>query len=98
MALKESIQEMEQKAETLLVDRPIWVFWLVYSGVTAVLFGIFYAITALVASRWWITLLVIVAIGLVWGSMTFSRSKTHRKQKPQGKAGSEENSYTDESE
>lgn len=79
MGVKETVKEMEEKTGTALASKPIWVFWLVYTGISGILFGIFYAVSALLVVRWWVPVLVILVIGVVWGSFAFTRSSRREK-------------------
>jgi len=75
MEIQESIQRVEDKAGSLLTNRPIWVFWLVYTGIIALLFGIFYVITTILLARWWVPVILILALGIIWGSFAFVKTK-----------------------
>lgn len=75
MELKEVIQSVEDKAGSVLLNKPIWVFWLVYTGIIAVLFGLFYVVTTLLLARWWVPVIIIVLIGIIWGSFAFVKAK-----------------------
>ena len=74
MGMQETVKEMQERTGTVLANKPIWVFWLVYAGISGVLFGVFYAVTSLLVIRWWVLILVILLIGIVWGSFAFTRS------------------------
>ncbi len=65
---------------SMLMNKPMWIYWAAYSTLSAVLFGVFYAATYLLASKWWFALIVIVAIGMIWGSIEFT--KKARIEKP----------------
>jgi len=79
MEIKETIQSLEDKAGSLLINKPIWVFWLVYTGIIGLLFGIFYLITTLLLSRWWVPVIIILLLGITWGSFAFVKGNRQDK-------------------
>jgi hypothetical protein len=79
MEIKEMIEAVEDKANSLLINKPIWVFWLVYTGIIALLFGIFYLITTLLLSRWWVPVIIILLLGITWGSFAFVKGTRQDK-------------------
>jgi apolipoprotein N-acyltransferase len=64
---------------SLLKDKPLWAYWVVYSTLSAVLFGAFYATMFLLASRWWVAIIVIAGIGMIWGSVEFTKKSQIEK-------------------
>jgi hypothetical protein len=56
-----------------LLDKQIWVWWLFYLAVTAVIFGISSLALYLLGIQPWIGVLVLVAAGLAWGSVNYFR-------------------------
>lgn len=79
MGVHESVKGLEEKTRSVLANKPIWIFWLVYSGISGLLFGIFYTVTYLLALRWWVPILVMIVIGVIWGSFAFTRSSRPEK-------------------
>ena len=79
MGVHETVKGMQDKTVSALANKPIWMFWLVYTGISGVLFGVFYAVTSLLAVRWWVTILVLIIVGVVWGSFAFTRSSRPEK-------------------
>jgi len=75
MDIREVAESMEGKMMSMLKNRPIWAFWAVYSAFSGVFFGIFYTVTYLLALRWWVAVLVMVAIGIIWGSFVYSKGR-----------------------
>lgn len=59
---------------SVLENKPMWVFWIAYSVLSGILFGIFYAAMHFLALQWWVAVLVIVAVGGVWGSISYTRN------------------------
>jgi len=53
-------------------------------------FGIFYTVTYLLALRWWLATLVIIAIGVIWGSIIYSNNKPETETKTETKTEKEE--------
>lgn len=75
MNVEESNKSLKESFMSLLSNKPIWVFWIVYSVFAGMFFGIFYTVTYLLALRWWLASLVIIAIGVIWGSIIYSNNK-----------------------
>ena len=66
---------------SLLSNQPMWVFWIAYSVLTGFFFGIFYTATYLLALQWWLAVIVIIAIGVVWGSIIYTKNEPKIDQK-----------------
>lgn len=75
MSVEESNKSLKESFMSLLSNKPIWVFWIAYSVLAGVFFGIFYTATYFLALRWWVAVLVIIAIGVIWGSIIYSDNK-----------------------
>lgn len=59
---------------SFLSGRPIWAYLIAYTALSGILFGVFYTAMYLMASRWWIPLVVIVAVGMLWGAIAYTVS------------------------
>jgi len=68
------------KLMSFLSEKPIWVFWIVFIVLSGLLFGIFYTVMYLMAFRWWIAAVTIIAIGIIWGSITYKRKPDKEKK------------------
>jgi hypothetical protein len=76
MEVKEVGESVQKNLMSFLLQKPIWIFWIVYSVLSGILFGIFYTTIYLVAQRWWIPVVVIIVIGMIWGTVAYT-SGTH---------------------
>lgn len=69
------IEEMsglaEKKVSGFLSGKPIWVFWIVFTVLIGVVFGISYAAITILALRWWVLLVVIIVAGMASGSYAY---------------------------
>jgi ABC-type multidrug transport system fused ATPase/permease subunit len=73
---------VEKSIASFLSDKPIWVWWLSYIVLTGVLFGIFYLALYLLTINWWVGVLILLIIGIVWGSIKhFQISGRIKKEK-----------------
>jgi len=79
MGIHELGTSMEGGIMSLLANKPIWVFWIVYSALSGALFGVFYAATYLLALQWWVAVIVIIAVGMIWGSVVYSKKDRGKK-------------------
>lgn len=77
--LKEKGKDVEKKVKTFLSGKPLWAWLAFYVAMSAVLFGVFYLVYSLLTIRWWVSVLVIIAAGVVWGIIMHSRQKTDKK-------------------
>ena len=69
-----------RKLETLMSGKPIWVFWAVYTVLSGVILGVSYTLLYLVASRWWVAAIVVIAAGMIWGTLTHKTKDTEKKE------------------
>jgi len=60
---------LNKSINSVLADKPIWVWWLSYIVLTGVLFGIFYLVLYLLTINWWVGILILLITGIVWGSI-----------------------------
>lgn len=71
---------IESKLSSFLSGKPIWVWWITYLVITAVIFGIFYFIFYVLTVKIWIIMLLVVLIGLILGTVNFFNQKTPPKK------------------
>jgi VIT1/CCC1 family predicted Fe2+/Mn2+ transporter len=82
MEAKEIGETLESGITTALSNKPMWMFWAVYTVMSGVLFGVFYTAMYLLALKWWLAVIVIIATGLVWGTIVYTKeSKLDKKGK-----------------
>ncbi len=79
MEVKEVGKKVQLNLMSFLSDKPMWAFWLAYSILSGVLFGLFYLAMYLIVLQWWIPLVIILAIGIVWGSFAYVRNSREGK-------------------
>ena len=84
MEINEAGKSARLNLMAFLSDKPMWAFWLVYSALSGILFGVFYTAVYLMAQQWWIPIVVILAVGIIWGSFAFTRD-IHEFQGKQAK-------------
>jgi hypothetical protein len=65
-----------EKIIMFMANKKMWVFWTLYTIVSGVLFGVLYGAFRLVAQRWWIAPIIIIGIGLIWGTSQYSAMKS----------------------
>lgn len=81
MGINETGASLKDNFASLLSDRPMWVYWITYTVLTGIVFGIFYAAMYFLALQWWVTALVIIAIGMIWGTVSYTKSKQNNEDK-----------------
>lgn len=59
-----------------LTNKPIWAFWLAYSALIAIVFGIFYTAMYILVLQWWVPIIIILALGIIWGSIAHERDSS----------------------
>jgi hypothetical protein len=74
METKEVGQTVQKGLMSLLSNRPVWVFWIAYSALSGIIFGVFYAAMYLMALQWWMPIIAIIAVGVIWGSISHGRN------------------------
>lgn len=85
MEVKEVGESVQKNLMSFLSQKPIWIFWIVYSALSGILFGIFYTTIYLVAQRWWIPVVVILAVGMIWGTVAYTNGTHETKEKKEQK-------------
>ncbi|PKL23314.1 MAG: hypothetical protein CVV47_15395 [Spirochaetae bacterium HGW-Spirochaetae-3] len=75
MEMSEIGKSPAEKLMSLLAGKPIWVSWIVFTALSGVCFGVFYTAMYLLALKWWVAALVIIAFGMVWGSLAYTKNK-----------------------
>jgi len=74
MSLKETNKSIRETFMSALEDKPVWVYWIAYSVLSGILFGIFYTAMHFLALQWWVAVLVIIAVGAVLGTISYTRN------------------------
>ncbi len=74
METKEVGKTVRKGIMSFLSGKPVWAFWIAYSALSGILFGVFYAAMYFMALQWWIPVIAILAVGIIWGSVSYSKS------------------------
>jgi fatty acid desaturase len=69
--IQEVSDEASKKVMGVLSGRPIWVYWIMFTLMIGVVFGIGYGVMYLLSFRWWILALVIVVAGMASGTFAY---------------------------
>ena len=67
-------ESVHKNVSSFLSDKPMWAFWIFYSGLCGIMFGAFYAAMYFMVLRWWIPVILIIVIGIIWGSFAYTRN------------------------
>lgn len=81
MDVNEVGKSAQKQFTSFLSSKPIWAFWIAYSVLSGILFAVFYTTMYLMAQRWWIPVIVIIAIGMIWGTIAFPKESHTLKEK-----------------
>ena len=73
MEINEVSKTAEKSFKSFLSHKPLWVFWIAYTLLSGILFGIFYTAMYLMAQLWWVPVIVVIAIGLTWGTLAYPK-------------------------
>lgn len=55
----------------LLAYMPMWLSSVVYTALTGLCFGLIYRLMHLLIIRWWAAAIVVVAVGITWGTIAY---------------------------
>ena len=77
--IHEVSDETSKKVMGILSGKPIWAYWIAFTLMIGIVFGIGYGVMHLLSFRWWILALVIVVAGMASG--TFAYLDTLKKSK-----------------
>ena len=80
--IDETGKAVGKEVGSFLSDKPIWVWWIGYVLLTAVLFAIFYLAFYVLTLKWWIDALLIIVIGLIWATIAFFNKNPVKSKKP----------------
>ena len=77
--LKDKGRDVEKKVKSFLSGKPLWAWLASFVAISAVLFGVFYLVYAMLTIKWWVSVLVIIVAGVIWGAIMHSRQKAANK-------------------
>lgn len=72
MKAREVGKSVQKDFTSFLSGRPMWAYWIAYTALSGILFGVFYTAMFLMASRWWIPIIIVVAVGMLWGAIAYT--------------------------
>jgi len=73
--LKQTGQKVEKRVTTFLSNKPMWVWLATYVVIVGVLFLLFYLIYTMLTVKWWVSVLIIIVAGIIWGSISYGSRK-----------------------
>lgn len=73
--IQKTSKELETKVTSFLSEKPLWIWWASYTGLVAVLFGVFYLSYKVLTIRWWFPVIIILAAGVIWGTIVYSNKE-----------------------
>jgi hypothetical protein len=71
MSITETVKNFQTKLVSFLSEKPMWAYWIAFTILTGVSFGLIYILMALLTLKWWIPIITILAAGMIWGTVTF---------------------------
>jgi len=69
--IHEVSDEASKKVLGVLSGKSIWMYWIVFTLMIGIVFGIGYGVMYLLSFRWWILALVIVVAGMASGTFAY---------------------------
>lgn len=75
-------EQLAIQAANFLTGRPIWIWWISYTCLAGLLFGIFYFVWNILTDKWWAVALIILGVGIVWGTISYYNQKSSSKTLP----------------
>ena len=69
--IEKTREHLEKQASGFLQGKPIWIWWISYTVLVGILFGLFYFIWTLLTQTWWIITIIIIVIGIAWSTITY---------------------------
>ena len=79
-SIEEKGKEVGKRVSSFLTGKPLWLWWIVYTVICALIFGVFYLVIFVLTVKWWITLILIVAAGIIWGSVAYDIKKPEKNK------------------
>lgn len=73
--VKDNHNFIAEKAAAFLKEKPMWVWWIFYVILTGLLFSLFYFVFYLLGIQRVIGVLILIATGIIWGSVKYMRRK-----------------------
>lgn len=76
-------EQLVEKAEGFLSGKPIWVWWISYTLLVGILFGLFYLVWTLLTEKWWVISILIPVVGISWSTILYYNKKNTITSKDQ---------------
>ncbi len=68
-------EQLAKQAAGFLSGKPIWIWWITYTVIVGILFGLFYFAWTLLTEKWWAIAVIIPIVGIVWGTVLYFNQK-----------------------
>ena len=68
-------EQLKKQAAGILTGKPIWIWWLSYTVVIGLLFGLFYFVWTLLTEKWWAIAIIIPVVGIIWSTIAYFNQK-----------------------
>jgi hypothetical protein len=82
-SINETVRTVSEKLATVLSGKPIWASWIAYTVLSGIVLAVLYALTFLLAFRWWGAAAAVIAIGMLWGTVARSTISLRKKGESQ---------------
>jgi len=73
--LDKTKEQLAKQAAGLLTGKPIWIWWIAYTVLVGLLFGLFYFAMTLLTEKWWAVAVIVPGAGIVWGTILYFNQK-----------------------
>jgi L-asparagine transporter-like permease len=74
-------ESVQKGVASFLSGRPLWAFWILYTILSGALFGVFYIAMYFIVLQWWIPVIIIIGVGMLWGSIAHSKANKSKRKK-----------------
>ena len=74
--------QLEKQAVRLLTGKPIWIWWISYTVLVGILFGLFYFALILLTEKWWAIAIIIIVVGIVLATIAYFNQKPQSEIPP----------------
>jgi hypothetical protein len=75
-------EQLEKQAVGMLSGKPIWIWWISYTVLVSILFGLFYFAWILLTDKWWAIAIIIPVVGIVWATVAYYNQNPKSKIPP----------------
>jgi hypothetical protein len=82
--IKKTGRDIENKVTSFLAGKPQWVWLVATVLITAVIFLICYVVFVMLTAKWWVSVILIVVIGVIWGAVAYSAQNKPEAKKSGG--------------